>query len=494
MKIQISKSRYVEDSRALADLRLGERSFLPGEIVMVNYQESPDTIGVIIAIGIKEGTGPDCYRIISTGGTVKVRDVVNKLPDVSKLVHGELYVYQDNNGTWNYVYLEGSSRVIKPIDGGPYVFIDLESNRRWFYRDQTCKREDDFFTTSQVTDLLGVLGDTMIRATVISDRGYIFKVGDVKDLVLTPSVIEEISGKNVTGECVYLVGGVETGLDENGKLNILGVTGDTEIDVIIRYPLVPGIYSGVSVKVPIKFGHTFYYGPVDDTWVPDIQGIQSLSGTLINYRRSWEWTEASFTYKRIAVAYPKKYGYLSHIFDDNGLDYIRTYQAYSTEVTIDGEPYLVYIKSDKVSVSSFTQRFVFNDSESLEFKEETLLDVVGAWKNKNSYSGLVVLNEEGKIEKSLLEDSVIGTFTLIKNIVTEYPTGGMAVGDVFYNRITKKLFIAIDEETGLIENPIVESLYIYRNEFYFWTESGLQKFSGIQSREINTIKEIYGRT
>ena len=209
-----------------------------------------------------------------------------------------------------------------------------------------------------------------------------------------------------------------------------------------------------------------------------------------NYRRSFEWDNINFTYKRIALAYPKKYVFLSHIYDDNGLDYIRTYQATNTKLSWDGEEYIVYIKRDSVTVNLFVQKYVFNDSDSLSFSEENLLDLLNAWKNQNIHNGLVVLDEDGKIDSSLLGDAAAGAFVKIKEIVTEYPTEGMEIGDVYYNSETHKLFIAIDEENGVIDDPKLETLYIYDNEFYSWYETGLLKFSRIQSREIKTIKEI----
>ena len=94
-RIKVSSSKYIEESRAVAVIRLNERGFLKGEVVMLNYKKDPDKktdIGTLVAIGIKDGTGEDCYRIISAGGSVVVRKVVESLADVSSLVHNELYL------------------------------------------------------------------------------------------------------------------------------------------------------------------------------------------------------------------------------------------------------------------------------------------------------------------------------------------------------------------------------------------------------------------
>ena len=68
-RIQISRSKYIEESRSIAVLRLNtEYSFLKGEVVMINYYKDPDfrnNIGVLVAIGVKDGMGEDCYRIVN---------------------------------------------------------------------------------------------------------------------------------------------------------------------------------------------------------------------------------------------------------------------------------------------------------------------------------------------------------------------------------------------------------------------------------------------
>ena len=269
MKIQISRSKYVEESRAIADLRLTEKAFLPGELVMLNYYKDPDfrnDIGVLIAIGVKEGIGEDCYRILSAGGTVKVRNVVNELPDVSKLIHNELYVYHDSEGVWNYVYKinEDPERRIEPITGGPYIFIDLESGYRWFYEDQECKREDDFFSSKKITEILAAIGDTKIKPTIVSDNGYIFKFGDIKDLILNIGAVDEATGIDLSKDCKYFINGEELIPDENGKVIIPNLIKDEDIRVVVKYPISPGIYVSASEIVSIKFGYKFFYGSVDE--------------------------------------------------------------------------------------------------------------------------------------------------------------------------------------------------------------------------------------
>ena len=497
-RIQISRSRYIEESRAIADLRLTEYSFLSGELVEVRYYKEPDkrtNIGVLLALGVKDGVGEDCYRIISSGGEVKARYVGTDLPDVSKLIHGELYVVQDEEGVWNYVYKmdNSSSRIIEPITEGPYIFQDLDSGYRWFYENQECKREDDFFSSEKITNILTSVGSIKLKPIITSDVGYIFKKGEVKDLVLDIKVLDELTEDDLTEDCEFYVKGERLILSSEGKLIIPNLVDDEDIKVITKYPVYPGIYLSTSDIVSIKFGYPFYYGVIGDLWEPSEKSILSLSNNIINYRKEWEWTGIDFSYKRVAIAYPKKYGTLAHIYDDNGLDYIRTYQPYYTKVVLWGEEYLVYVKKDVVSVSLFSQRYVFHKTNSLSLGERNLIEIIDAWKRQNSALGLVVLDEDGNIAGDLVKNGRFEIFTTIKAMVEDYPTSDMEEGDVYFNTITKKMFFSIDSETGIIDEPIQKALYLYEGKFYTWSGTEFQEISYLQTREIKSIKEIYGR-
>ena len=70
----------------------------------------------------------DCYKIISLGGLELVRNVVTELPDVSALVHGELYLYEDqSSGKWYYVYEIGNERQIDEIIAPPTIYVNIQA-------------------------------------------------------------------------------------------------------------------------------------------------------------------------------------------------------------------------------------------------------------------------------------------------------------------------------------------------------------------------------
>lgn len=159
IKLKISRSKWIESSRDYAILRLDTGiNHMTGQPVMVRYytDDSQETVDVIFAIGINNGKGHDCYKVVSFGQNVEVWGVGSTLPTADKLTHSELYLYFDTEvGNWNYVYLSGDDRKIVPIENNEEViFYDLSTGYRWFSLNGKVKREDDFYTKSEVDSLL----------------------------------------------------------------------------------------------------------------------------------------------------------------------------------------------------------------------------------------------------------------------------------------------------------------------------------------------------
>ena len=97
--IRINRSQYVERDRSIAILRLDQCQHYIGQPVQVRYYSNPEQteIDTVVAIGIQNGIGKDCYKVLSLGGLVLVRNVVLDPPDVSQLTHGEIYLCPDED-------------------------------------------------------------------------------------------------------------------------------------------------------------------------------------------------------------------------------------------------------------------------------------------------------------------------------------------------------------------------------------------------------------
>ncbi len=490
-KIQISRSKYIETSRAVAVLRLNEYNFKKGEICMLNYYKDPDyrnNVGVIVAIGVSDGVGENSYRIISQGGAVRVRGVQTTLPDVSLLVHNELYVYGDDQDEWWYVHIDssGTKRVIEKITGGPYIFIDLETGYRWFYKDQDCQREDDFFSTAKTQKILpSLISEGKVYVEVSSVNGWIFKTGEVKDIKLLISAKNK-KGEDVSKFCKFYIDDKEIGQNSEGYYVLASQDKSRDIEVEAKYD--PGFGVPVSYygSTSIKFGYEFYYGGVKDDWNGDVtELIEKLW-----YRENFEVGPLGLNMQYMIFAYPKTYGYLSHIMDIHGLDYIHTYQSYIQKVgDID---YVVYKLKKPITISDFVQVYKFYDPESIKQDSGLLYAVLEAWKNKNSLSGLVLLDENGKIPENLYTQDLNKAFPEILRIDTSYLNSGLVVGGLYYNSTTKKFYIAQTDTDYVLSDPDPRKIYYYNNKYYTWTGDNFESLSIIKSEKINNIEEIYG--
>lgn len=485
-RIKVSSSKYVEESRAVAVIRLNERGFLKGEVVMLNYKKDPDKktdIGTLVAIGIKDGTGEDCYRIISAGGSVVVRKVVESLADVSSLVHNELYIYKDPDDKWYYVYKpeNEANRRIELITGGPYIFVDLDTGYRWFYRDGQCKREDEFFSSNNVQALLNEILSRNDRIEVTSDSGFLFKVGDVKNVALNIKTLDN-SRNDISSKCRYSIDGQDIAL-VGGKYTIQNLTADKDIEIVSNVEVAEGIYQQIKEKVSIRFGYLFYYGRVEPTWEPNVDNIKALEYKKLNNRRSLEWVDIDITnLSKTVFCYPKRYGFLDHIFDYHGIDYLKDYVIYDNHYVIDGEEYFVYLKKEPIKMFDFRQNYVFGDFDGI------IINGVG----DNQLGDLLDHGIKEQLKDKLLDFKTSGVVYL-DGMFDEVPTSGLVPGGIYYIKSIKKLFVADSDSSGVVKDMTEKSMYVKLPEYstLFWNGTELIDLGKLRVVKIDNISEIF---
>lgn len=485
-RIKVSSSKYVEESRAVAVIRLNERGFLKGEVVMLNYKKDPDKktdIGTLVAIGIKDGTGEDCYRIISAGGSVVVRKVVESLADVSSLVHNELYIYKDPDNKWYYVYKpeNEANRRIELITGGPYIFVDLDTGYRWFYRDGQCKREDEFFSSNNVQALLNEILSRNDRIEVTSDSGFLFKVGDVKNVALNIKTLDN-SRNDISSKCRYSIDGQDIAL-VGGKYTIQNLTADKDIEIVSNVEVAEGIYQQIKEKVSIRFGYLFYYGRVEPTWEPNVDNIKALEYKKLNNRRSLEWVDIDITnLSKTVFCYPKRYGFLDHIFDYHGIDYLKDYVIYDNHYVIDGEEYFVYLKKEPIKMFDFRQNYVFGDFDGV------IINGVG----DNQLGDLLDHGIKEQLKDKLLDFKTSGVVYL-DGMFDEVPTSGLVPGGIYYIKSIKKLFVADSDSSGVVKDMTEKSMYVKLPEYstLFWNGTELIDLGKLRVVKIDNISEIF---
>lgn len=440
-QIKISRSKYVERDRSIAILRLNQHEFVIGEPVMVRYyaDEKQTEIDNIFALGVKNGVGENCYQIISLGGLDLVRDVVTELPDVSLLVHGELYLYQDENNIWNYVYEDGGVRQIEPITGGPFVFSSIEDKYRWFYKDGTLKREDDFYTESEINKMISGW-DTNIQNAIksieeIKELAYknhavtfplrisffdtnrqedgkipLYRTGIRTSVnffikVIIPDInIEtgEVNSYEVTDDCILELNDSIITLPESNRYTVLGLTDTTRYRLVATYtdPSTGIVKKAVSYYT-VKFGHNFYYGQIPESeWNVTESNINSLPEVMVGDEKTLITFDGNLKSQRLAFAYPTKYGNLKSIYDTtSGLNHITDYNIETCKVN--GIDYNVYIKDVALNYENFQQVYSFSLPTFFEENNDTGVTLADLENLKQEILGGASINYDtlGEIEQ-----------------------------------------------------------------------------------------------
>lgn len=139
--IRISRNRDPEESAEVAIRVLDLFTHLPGQIVMVTYKVDENLIDNMVAVGIKNGVGPDCYQIVTPFNKTIIWGVFKTLPetDVAKFPTGrEKYIFLDpSDNIAKYITLDTESHVpgrkkFTPITDGPRAYEDISTGRTFY--------------------------------------------------------------------------------------------------------------------------------------------------------------------------------------------------------------------------------------------------------------------------------------------------------------------------------------------------------------------------
>ena len=374
-RIQIARRREVEEDRLVAERLLKDRPFLRGELVMVEYEKpEPDfktgrSTGVLLAIGTKDGIGEGCFRIISMGGEVPISGVSFDIPpDVSLMYWGNLYLYVDSNKKAYYSYKINSrddgelgTRVETeiPVDKN-IIFDDLSTGYRWFYSGGTLKREDDYYSSTELIHIVEEVqktNDVIINVTPIS--GSDIYTGGEFPISIT---VQDSEGNSIPGGYEVYIGDYPL---QNPENTIIYPNANHDTTYVIRVVYeVEGVTMETSTTFVVYAGIPIYYGTRKETWSPENINLEDFEKTLIRSCdghvgiTSWNLEENSGNPSRelnIPVVITKNQ--VRHIYDYSGLDYINDY-----EETQQGSLY-IYRKKTGFVASNFLQDFWFIDKE-----------------------------------------------------------------------------------------------------------------------------------
>lgn len=134
--IRFTRDGEIEPNRIVAVRALDTFEHLIGQPVLVRYYTSPaeDDVDCLVAIGIKNGIGPDCYHIMSPFDKYLIWGIATTLEevDVAKFPTGrEKYLFIDpETKKAQYVILnKHKEREFIDITDGPRAYEDLSTGR-----------------------------------------------------------------------------------------------------------------------------------------------------------------------------------------------------------------------------------------------------------------------------------------------------------------------------------------------------------------------------
>ena len=380
-KIQIARRREVVADRLTAERLLKDRPFVRGELTMVEYYKPTADFktgintGVLLAIGTKDGTGFDCFRILSIGGEVPISGVnFNIPPDVSLMYWGNIYLYVDPEGKVYYSHKVDSSQEGElgsrvetevPIDQN-IIFNDLTTGYRWFYLNGTLKREDDYYSSTELVHLVEEVQNTGVNINVTPLGGSDIYSGS-GSFPISISVTDA-EGNDITGNegCTIYIGDIELGPHDNpNNFSVYpSVNQDTTYTIRVVYE-VEGVKTEYIETFTVYAPITVYYVDVNEGWSPqDIIYYRETETTRIrscddHVAIVWNLPAGENPSSTLKIPVIRTKRRVKHIYDYSGLDYMDDYELF----TLRDDSVYIYWKKTGFVASNFLQDFWFIDKE-----------------------------------------------------------------------------------------------------------------------------------
>ena len=163
-------------------IHLNSTAFKEGEIRVYRYYAIDNKVDSFIAIGVDSGTGPEHYQIMSRSRNLIV-NITDSLPDETSLINGQIYVYKNSSGVYQFIYTEGLARKVQEIQEGEVYYVeDFDTGYLYYLDRRVLKKLNDFNTKTYVE---------------LSNTQAIFEVGRYPETTVT--VWKD--NIDVTGQC-----------------------------------------------------------------------------------------------------------------------------------------------------------------------------------------------------------------------------------------------------------------------------------------------------
>ena len=186
------------------------------------------------------------------------------------------------------------------------------------------------------------------KSTLVSHL-YEFRVG-----TLTSITLQWELNKNPISQSINIYNGI---ISTDSREITISTNINTDTDIILTVV----DENGVEKKsiIPIRFVFPSYYGVYDDKLNVDIM----RNGTKILINKENKTIDMSYTNSKIFFAYPKVFGELVDIKDNNGLSYFNDFIYNGTDYSTNGTSYNVYILDEKATCKNISYSLIFKKEE-----------------------------------------------------------------------------------------------------------------------------------
>lgn len=186
------------------------------------------------------------------------------------------------------------------------------------------------------------------KSTLVSHL-YEFRVDTLNSITLQWEL-----NKNPISQSINIYNGT---ISTDSREITISTNINTDTDIILTVVDENGVEK--KSTIPIKFVFPSYYGVYDDKLNVDIM----RNGTKILINKENKTINMSYTNSKIFFAYPKVFGELVDIKDNNGLSYFNDFIYNSTDYAMNGTSYNVYILDEKATCKNISYSLIFKKEE-----------------------------------------------------------------------------------------------------------------------------------
>ena len=372
-----------------AILALNLEYIYEGKFYLKRYytNSSKTKVDILFAVGIFNGTGQACYKIISEAGRIVIWNVIEQLPDVTELIGGQLYVYRNLQREQNFlVYLKSGNRLVEPVqfpmitynssDGRLYyvspkkivdIYEHLENAEDVGKRFQELEdrledlenRFNDHLEDIEVTTTTTVKpADEVLEITSFTmDCDPYYEIGFVLSPTFRWTYNYDVDLQNFNGEILDVVQRIITidDVESDREFRLEAYRKQSSVTAVKKIGFCPMVYLGGPSQftsdyvTPENFADIFVNSTTMESGLSQVMCVPGSSVT-----KTFEFTERSY----VLMAYPMEIAEKMTITDIHGN--IVTWNI--TEITVQNQwgveiPYRVY-SSPTASAIGFT--YIFN--------------------------------------------------------------------------------------------------------------------------------------